>query len=277
MVATENRLPIFGRRNLSCVRLCYFSAIHIGAALALMPQFWSFGAISAALLMHFLTGALGISIGLHRTLAHRSVEIPKLLERLLVSLAVLDIQKPITWVAVHRLHHGHQGTTFDPHNAELGKWWAHMGWLLRSPPPGFKASTFAPDVARDPYYRFLEKYHAFLFACSFGALYLAGGWSFVLWAGCLRLVIVGHSTWAINSFCHEKSDGTNQATRDLNRVFLALFTYGEGFHRNHHEAPTNPFFGRSAWNIDVGGWIIAVLCKANLANLRGKDSIENSK
>jgi fatty-acid desaturase len=73
-----------------------------------------------------------------------------------VFFAVLDVQKPITWVAIHRYHHRFSGTPLDPHNADEGFFWSHMGWLLRDAPEGFESLRIASDIAEDPFYRFLE-------------------------------------------------------------------------------------------------------------------------
>jgi fatty-acid desaturase len=256
--------PQFVMRPLSGVRVAYVILIHLGALLALYPEYFSWGAVLAAFVMHFLTGAFGISIGLHRTLTHRAAIFPKWIERLFVTMAVFDIQKPITWVAVHRLHHGHQGTDKDPHSANNGFYWAHIRWFLSPSPENFDPKVYAPDVAADPYYAFLEKYHLLVFLLSLLALWVIGGVSWVIWAGFMRLVIVGHSTWAVNSLCHIRINKLNINTEnemqlDINRSWLALITYGEGLHKNHHDQPANPIFFKTWKDVDVGGYILNIM------------------
>jgi stearoyl-CoA desaturase (delta-9 desaturase) len=242
--------------------------IHLGACLAFFPDFFSVGAIFAAIGMHFLSGCLGISIGLHRILTHKSIAINKTLERLFVLFAIFEVHKPITWVARHRFHHKFAGTALDPHNANEGFFWSHMGWLLPDEPDGFEVSRFAPDVADDPFYRFLERYGFFVFLLSLILLYALGGFQFLIWAGFVRLVVVGHSVWAINSFCHlcHAFGYRNFPTADgYNLRLLSYFTYGEGLHNNHHGSQRNPNFAVRPDEIDLGWLVLKSLINLRLA------------
>lgn len=243
------------------------TTIHVGAACAFLPGTFSVPALVAAVGLHFLTGCLGISIGLHRSLAHRSVEFPLWVERIFVFLAVLDVQKPITWVAIHRLHHRYSGTESDPHNVNEGLIWSHLGWLLRNAPAGFEPSRWARDVARDQFYRFLERNFFFIFVLSLILLYLVGGLPLLIWAGFVRLVVVAHLTWLINSFCHRRGSGyQNYHDADGNNSHvLSLLTYGEGLHNNHHHDQRAPNFAHRKLEIDLAWQVIKACSRLGLA------------
>jgi stearoyl-CoA desaturase (delta-9 desaturase) len=258
----------FSKRSISAPRLIYLLTIHLGACLAFFPEFFSATAVMAAIMMHFLSGCLGISIGLHRILSHKSIETSKALERLFVLFAIFEVHKPITWVARHRFHHKFAGTPLDPHNASEGFFWSHMGWLLPEEPDGFQVTRFAADIASDPFYRFLERYGFFVFLASLAALSALGGLPFLIWAGFVRLVIVGHSVWAINSFCHlcQRFGYRNYPTADgYNLRLLSYFTYGEGLHNNHHGSQRNPNFAVRPNEMDLGWLVLRSLIALRLA------------
>jgi sn-1 stearoyl-lipid 9-desaturase len=262
----------FRPRALSGPRVVYVMVIHAGAALALLPEFFAMEAALAALALHFLTGCLGVSIGLHRALSHRSIFLHPYAERLFVFFAVLDIQKPITWVAVHRFHHKFSGTALDPHNAQEGFFWSHMGWLLRDAPEGFDPIEVAPDVAGDPFYRFLEQNFFLIFVGSLLALFFIGGWPFLIWAGFVRLVIVAHSTWATNSICHLLGYQNYPKADGFNVRIVSFFTYGEGLHNNHHGRQKDANFTARKGEVDLGWLVIQALVFLRLARTRQSGS-----
>lgn len=261
----------FGPRAVSSRRVAYVLAIHLGAACAVLPGTFSVWAVLAAVALHFATGCLGVSIGLHRSLAHKSVAFPLWLQRTFVFLAVLDAQKPITWVAVHRLHHRYPGTDLDAHNANRGFAWSHLGWLLRDRPFAFEPNRWARDVARDPFYMFLENNFFVIFLSSLVVLYMVGGLPWLIWAGFVRLVVVAHSTWAINSFCHSSKFGGYQnhpAADGFNSRFWARLTYGEGLHNNHHHNRRVANFAVRCDEMDLSWYVIRALSGLHLARAR---------
>ncbi|MCA1995534.1 MAG: fatty acid desaturase, partial [Coleofasciculus sp. S288] len=209
--------------------------------------------------------------GYHRLLTHRSFQVPKWLEYIITTIGSLALQGgPIFWVANHRLHHAYtEDVDKDPYSARRGFWWSHMLWLFYYRSEFFDPETtkkFAPDLARDPYYRWLDRYFLLL-QIPFGVLlYALGGWSFVIYGLFLRSVLLWHSTWLINSATHmwgyrtfEVEDGS------CNLWWAALLTYGEGWHNNHHAQPNVAPAGRQWWEIDVTWWAIQVLKTLGLA------------
>lgn len=254
---------------LSWTNVAVFGTIHALALLA--PWFFSWSALGVAVFLHWLFGSIGICLGYHRLLTHRSFQVPKPLEYAIAIVGVLALQGgPIFWVAGHRMHHLHtEDPDKDPYSAKRGFWWSHMGWMLRPRAEFFDYESyhkFAPDLAKDPVYRWLDRYFILL-QVPFGLLLLAlGGWSFVMYGLVLRVVLLWHSTWLINSATHlfgYRSHESEDNSRNL--WWAALLTYGEGWHNNHHAYPNVAKAGWKWWEIDVTWWAIQVLRKLGLA------------
>lgn len=235
--------------------------VHLGSGLALLHFSWS--GLVLCLLLYVLT-CLGITLGYHRLLTHRSYRAHPALEVLLVALAGLACQGgPATWVAVHRLHHARSDQDGDPHGAQKGFWWSHMGWMLTRPPhkldPGIK-SRMAPDILKDPWLAGFDRYHFGWAALSALALWAWGGWSWLLWGGCFRLMLTYHATWLVNSAAHlygYRSHDTGD--RSTNCWWVALLTFGEGWHNNHHAFPSSARHGLARHEFDVSYAILKCL------------------
>lgn len=245
-----------------------FSLMHGGAVLACFAFSWK--AFWIFLALQWLTGGLGICLGYHRLLTHRSVEIWKPLEYALAFLGCLAWQNgPIRWVAIHRLHHARSDRPNDPHSPSKGFWWAHIGWMCvendeRDRYDRYKAH--APDLARDPIHRFLDATHGVYQPALAVLLYLWGGWPFVLWGFCLRTVFVWHATWAVNSAAHTwgyRAWATDD--RSTNNGWVALLTYGEGWHNNHHAFLRSAAHGLRWWELDATYLTIRALRRMGLA------------
>jgi stearoyl-CoA desaturase (delta-9 desaturase) len=254
---------------LSWTNVAIFGAIHALALLA--PWFFSWSALGVAIGLHWLFGSIGICLGYHRLLTHRSFQVPKPLEYAIAIIGVLALQGgPIFWVAGHRMHHLHtEDPNKDPYSAKRGFWWSHMGWLLRPRPEFFEYESYqkyAPDLARDPVYRWLDRYFILL-QIPLGLVLLAlGGWSFVMYGLVLRAVLLWHSTWFINSATHLFGYRTFEPEdNSRNLWWAALLTYGEGWHNNHHAYPNVAKTGWKWWEIDVTWWAIQVLRALGLA------------
>ncbi len=149
---------------------------------------------------------LGIGMGYHRLHTHRSYKVPKLLEYFFAICGALTLEGgPIFWVATHRLHHQHSDTDSDPHTPHHGGFWAHMGWILFG--EGHHNDTelmsrYAPDLAADPFYRWLNTWH-WVPLTVFGFVVLAlGGWPMVFWLVFFRVTVGLHATWLVNSATH---------------------------------------------------------------------------
>ncbi|MCH2242605.1 MAG: fatty acid desaturase, partial [Aquabacterium sp.] len=156
----------------------FFAGVHIGAVFAFFPQFFSWKAVGVGVLLYWITGGLGITLGFHRLVTHRSFQSPKWLEYLLVFFGTLATQGgPIEWIGTHRIHHLYSDQGQDPHDSNQGFWWSHMGWLIYRRDDLSELPRFTKDIADDPVYQFLEKYMILLqVALGIGLLFW-GGWS----------------------------------------------------------------------------------------------------
>ncbi len=124
-VATSKKL------NFDWAVIIFMAIIHAGALLAFVPATFSWTAVGLAIFLHWVTGGLGITLGWHRLVTHRSFQTPKWLEYFFVLCGTLSCQGgPINWIGIHRLHHLHSDENLDPHDSNKGFWWSHMGWML---------------------------------------------------------------------------------------------------------------------------------------------------
>jgi sn-2 palmitoyl-lipid 9-desaturase len=256
--------------GLSWINVFFFGSIHAAALLA--PWFFSWSALGTMVLLHWLFGGIGICLGYHRLLTHRSFQVPKWLEYSIALLGALAMQGgPVFWVGGHRQHHLHtEDWDKDPYSAKRGFWWSHMLWILYPTAESFDPNLYrkwAPDLAKDAFYRWLDKYFLLLQVPVALALYAVGGWSFVIYGVFLRAVILWHTTWLINSASHITGYRSFEETGDNSRNlwWTALLTYGEGWHNNHHAHPNVAPAGRTWWEIDTTWWVIQGLQKLGLA------------
>ncbi|MBD2103675.1 fatty acid desaturase [Leptolyngbya sp. FACHB-261] len=254
--------------RLNWVNVAFFGAVHLVALSA--PWFFSWKAVGVMLVLHWLFGSVGICLGYHRLLSHRSLQVPRPVEYFLALIGALAAQGgPIFWVGGHRQHHGFtEHEDHDPYSSTRGFWWSHMGWILYSRPEHFDPQNyfrFAPDLARDPIYRFMDKWFL-AFQIPLGlALYAFGGWPCVIWGGVMRAILLWHSTWLINSASHKWGYRNFQSTdNSRNLWWAALLTYGEGWHNNHHTYPNMAKAGLHWWEVDVTWWSIQALRKLGL-------------
>jgi len=255
--------------TLNWVTLSFFAIVHLLALLA--PWFFSWQALGLMLLLHWFFGSIGICLGYHRLLSHRSFQVPKWLEYTIAFIGALALQGgPIFWVAGHRLHHAHtEDEQDDPYSARRGFWWSHMLWMLYPCERFFdyeQYCKYAPDLARDPFYRWLNRNFLLLQIPLGIALYSLGSWSFVIYGIFLRAVLLWHSTWLINSVTHMWGYRTFEvADNSRNLWWAAILTYGEGWHNNHHAHPRVARAGWQWWEIDMTWWAIWLLKTVGLA------------
>ena len=247
----------------------FFGAIH-GLAL-LAPWFFSWSALGVAIFLHWLFGSIGICLGYHRMLTHRSLQLPKWLEYAIGTMGALALQGgPIFWVSGHRQHHLYtEDNNKDPYSARRGFWWSHMMWIFYPQQEFFNYETYkqyAPDLAKDPFYRWLDSNFLILQLPVGILLYLIGGWSFVIYGVFLRAVLLWHSTWLINSANHMTGYRTFKSQdNSRNLWWAAILTYGEGWHNNHHAYPNVAKAGWKWWEIDMTWWAIKILKVLGLA------------
>jgi stearoyl-CoA desaturase (delta-9 desaturase) len=250
----------------------FMAAIHVLALVALLPRFWSVEAVVTLLVLYWLTACLGVTLGYHRLLSHRSFQVPRWLERFFATCGALSCQHgPIDWVGLHRHHHKFSDTDADHHNSHRGFWWSHMLWMFEEIPAMAAVPRLTGDLARDPYYRWLNNWFLLLqvvlglFLFWIGTVTGAGGWALVLWGIPLRLVVVYHLTWLVNSATHAWGKVAHESgDQSRNNAWVAAFTFGEGWHNNHHAYPhsARQGFGRQ---IDLTWMHIRLLQALGLA------------
>jgi len=246
----------------------FMALFHVGAVAALFMFSWQ--ALAVAIVLSWVAGSLGIGMGYHRLLTHRGYKVPKAVEYFLTFCGTLALQGgPIFWVAVHRVHHANTDRDGDPHSPRDGAWWSHMGWILTGKSlhhnPAF-LSRYAPDLTKDRVYVWLTRLHFVPLIMLALALFVLGGWPFVMWGIFLRVTFGLHVTWLVNSATHMW--GTRRfATRDdsTNNWWVALFSFGEGWHNNHHAHPTAARHGLTWYEIDINWYGIWALQRLRLA------------
>ena len=273
------------RVNLAAVALPFV------AFLAAIVLLWN-SAVSATDLailavMYVLTG-LGVTVGFHRLLTHRSFQVPKPLEYAFATLGSMAVQGPVmSWVADHRKHHAHADEEGDPHSPHVGHgdgatgvlrglWHSHTGWLFSTQGQA-SARRYAKDLYEDPGMRLINRRFPILVLLSLAVPALAG-WALtgtfagaasgLLWGGLVRIFLVHHITWSVNSVCHFL--GTRRFQTDdqsTNVAWLALPSFGESWHHNHHAFPRSASHGLRRWEglLDPSALVITLLEKLGLA------------
>jgi stearoyl-CoA desaturase (delta-9 desaturase) len=240
--------------------------------------------VAIFLVMYIPTG-LGVTIGFHRLFTHRSFKTSAGMRGLLAVLGTMSVEGPvISWVADHRKHHAYSDRVGDPHSPHVdhGGGWrgslrglghAHVGWLFDHSQRGAR-ERFAPDLLADPVVAFVDR--TFLlwsllgFAIPFGLGVLLGGTlaaglEGLLWGGVVRMLVLHHVTYSINSLCHffgRRRFATDDHSRNL--LWLAPFSFGEAWHNNHHAFPTSAFHGMGRGELDLSGLVISGLERAGL-------------
>jgi stearoyl-CoA desaturase (delta-9 desaturase) len=232
--------------------------------------------------MYLLT-AIGITVGFHRLLTHRAFQTHAWLERLFAVLGSLSVQGSVLdWVADHRKHHAHTDREGDPHSPHVGHgsglrglWHAHAGWLLETQGQA-DWKRYAPELYEDPKMRRIGRRFPLIVLLSLLIPTVAG---FVLhgftaggalrgyvWGGLVRIFLVHHVTWSVNSVCHffgsRRFDIEDHST---NVAWLAVLSLGESWHHNHHAFPRSAYHGLRWWEIDLSGLIISLLARTGLA------------
>jgi stearoyl-CoA desaturase (delta-9 desaturase) len=242
--------------------------MHAGALAA--PFFFTWQALGVAVGLHWLTASLGICLTYHRYLSHRSLKIRQPVEFFMVLCGVLSGEGgPLMWSAVHRLHHKRSDQEGDPHSPLDGPWWSHITWLFLRRTPEATAllyERFIPELCKRPMLRYFDRTFNYWILASGAALFLVGGWPMLLWGLCVRMVVAYHSTWFVNSATHLWGY-RNYATRDESRNlwWVAILSYGEGWHNNHHAHPSSARAGHRWWEIDMTFWVIRALRACGMA------------
>jgi stearoyl-CoA desaturase (Delta-9 desaturase) len=274
------------RVNLLAVALPFAGTL--AAILLLWNSVVSATDLAILAVMYVLTG-LGITVGFHRMLTHRSFQAPKPVEYAFAVLGSMAVQGPVmAWVADHRKHHAHADQEGDPHSPHVGHgdgvgavfrglWHAHVGWLL-SEQGQASARKHAPDLLEDRGMRLINRRFPLLVLLSL-ALPALAGWALsggsvagaatgLLWGGLVRIFFVHHVTWSVNSVCHflgtRRFETEDQST---NVAWLSVLSFGESWHHNHHAFPRSAAHGLRRWEqaLDPSALVIKAMEKLGLA------------
>jgi stearoyl-CoA desaturase (delta-9 desaturase) len=236
--------------------------------------------------MYMLT-AIGITVGFHRLLTHRAFQTHAWLRYVLAMFGSMAVQGPvIDWVADHRKHHTFTDEDGDPHSPHAGQgaglrgmskglWHAHTGWLFSTHGQA-SSKRFAPDLLADSGMRRINRAFPLIALASLAIPFLLGltlsggslkvGLGALLWGGLVRIFLVHHITWSINSICHFFGSRRFELEDHSTNVFwLALPSLGEAWHHNHHAFPRSAFHGLRWWELDPSGWLILGMAKVRLA------------
>jgi stearoyl-CoA desaturase (Delta-9 desaturase) len=227
-------------------------------------------------ILYVATG-LGVTVGFHRHFTHRSFATSGPVRAVLAVLGSAAIEGPvISWVADHRKHHAFSDLPGDPHSPHVdhgdglrgalrGLAHAHLGWLFLHTQRGAKR-RYAPDLLADPVVRFVDRTFVLWTVAGLGAAFglgvaiggsITAGLTGLLWGGAVRILVLHHMTYSINSLCHffgRRRFETGDESRNL--MWLALPTFGESWHNNHHAFPTSASHGLRRWEVDISSLVI---------------------
>ena len=254
----ENNLTLGAfARDLNYKNLAIVIVFHALAIPVLFTFSWT--NLAVLLILNWVVGSLGVGLGWHRLLTHRSFAVPKWLEYSLTILGTMSVQdSPDKWVATHRIHHKFTETEDDPHSTRSGFWWAQVGWVLLGRAQDHDSATlrrYIPDLLKDPGHVLISRFYFVPLIVSGVILFLIGGWPMVVWGVFARVVLGWHTTWFVNSLSHlygNRPHLTNDAS--TNNWFVALLTFGEGWHNNHHAFPGSARHGTEWHQFDLN-WI----------------------
>ena len=254
-------------------------------AIVLLWDDWVDWTSLAILCAMYVVTVMGVTLGFHRLLTHRSFATYKPLQYALAIIGSMAVQGPVmNWVADHRKHHAHTDRDGDPHTphghgsgfkgAMTGLWYAHMGWLFEASGQT-EHERYARDLYEDRGMQLIHKTFGLWVVLGIAlpaaaGLLLGGTWrgavEAALWGGPVRIFLGHHVTWSINSVCHffgtRRFDVEDHST---NVFWLAALSMGESWHHNHHTFPRSAFHGLKAWEFDPTGLVIRGMRRVKLA------------
>jgi stearoyl-CoA desaturase (Delta-9 desaturase) len=219
-----------------------------------------------ALLVAFnLLAGLGVTVGYHRMLTHRSFQPHPVVKFIFLAFGSMAVEGPaLEWAATHIKHHAHSDREGDPHSPVEGFWHAHMGWLFNR--SFADPNIYCRNLVKDPIVVFVSRTFIFWVFLSLAIPFAIGGWTGLLWGGLVRIFLTHHITWSVNSVCHTFGKREFE-TRDQSRNewIVGLLGLGEGWHNNHHAFPRSAFHGLHWWQFDLSGYVIWTLERVGLA------------
>jgi stearoyl-CoA desaturase (delta-9 desaturase) len=243
-------------------------AFHLLAIPALFMFSWK--ALLFAVALWWVAGSLGIGMGYHRLLTHRGYKTPKWVEYFLTLCGTLALEGgPIFWVATHRVHHQNTDVEGDPHSPNDGGFWSHMGWIMTGNAMHNQLDEllpYVPDLRKDRFHTWISRWH-WVPLTVLGLVILAvGGWQYVMWGIFLRTTLGLHATWLVNSATHMwGSQRFLTGDSSTNSFWVAILTFGEGWHNNHHAHPQSARHGLAWYEVDMNWYGIATLRFLGLA------------
>ncbi len=258
--------------------------VFIAAVIAMWGRGFGWAELGIMTGMYLITG-LGVTVGFHRLFAHKAFETRRLSRIVIAVLGSMSVQGPLMWwVALHRKHHHHSDEEGDPHSPHThgssvrglvaGAWHAHVGWLFKRDGPGL--ARYVPDLMKDRALRLISELYPLWAAIGLILPAVAGGlltrswigvlWGFV-WGGLVRVFLVHHVTWSVNSVCHiwgTRPYASHDHSR--NNFIIGLLALGEGWHNNHHAFPTSARHGLHWWQFDITWCVIRAMKWLGLAS-----------
>ena len=220
-----------------------------------------------ALLVAFnLLAGLGVTVGYHRMLTHRSFQPHHVVKFIFLAFGSMAVEgQALEWAATHIKHHAHSDREGDPHSPVEGFWHAHMGWLFNR--SFADPNIYCRNLVKDPIVVFVSRTFIFWVILSLAIPFAIGGWTGLLWGGLVRIFLTHHITWSVNSVCHTFGKREFE-TRDQSRNewIVGLLGLGEGWHNNHHAFPRSAFHGLHWWQFDLSGYVIWTLERVGLVH-----------
>ncbi|KAG8379823.1 hypothetical protein BUALT_Bualt07G0129500 [Buddleja alternifolia] len=270
-VVVKSRRNVFWGRNwnsLDVTAIVVIVTMHVLCIFA--PFTFNWGAFWVAFGLYVITGLFGITLSYHRNLSHGSFKVPKWLEYFFAYCGVQALQgSPIPWVSNHRYHHQFCDSAKDPHSPIEGFWFSHMNWIFDTKTIVQKCGkpNNVGDLRKQPYYKFLQNTYLIHPIVLGAVLYAVGGFPYIVWGMGVRIVWVYHITWLVNSVCHvwgRRAWNTDDLSR--NNWWVAVLSFGEGWHNNHHAFEYSARHGLEWWQFDMTWYVIRLLQAIGLAN-----------
>jgi len=249
--------------NLSYWALGWLSFAHL-VVFAFAYSTFTWTGLAVMLVLHWVTGSLGICLGYHRLLTHTGMKTYGWVRYTFATIGMLAGEgSPLDWIADHRKHHACSDQEGDPHTPNDGGLWSHMSWLAYHTHNGDRKTylqRWAPDLYKERGMRWMDilflpahiAVGAILFAVGYWTSGLPMACSLLVWGMFVRLVLVLHATWLVNSASHMFGYRNYETTDDSrNNVLVAVVAYGEGWHNNHHAYPRMAKHGHKWWEFDM--------------------------
>ena len=220
----------------------------------------------ALLVTMYTLNAFGLTIGYHRMLTHRSFRPHPAVKVILLVLGSMAVASPpIEFAATHIKHHAQSDREGDPHSPLEGLFHSHLGWLFKD--RFADPQVYCRHLLKDAIVVFVNRSFLLWVVLSLAIPFVLGGWTGLLWGGFVRIFLVHHFTFSVNSICHtfgKREFETNDRSR--NQWLVALLAFGEGWHNNHHAFPRSAFHGLHWWQLDFSGYVIWTLERLGLAH-----------